>query len=293
MGVELDGPIRIPTRTRRQTMDWGLVLASQGIMATIDDGATTGEGWALLVAATDYPAALQVIQLHRQDHRHWYWQQRLPWQGLLFDWSILLWVLLMVTFYFLSQTTRPDFLLVGRMDNAAVRAGEWWRLFTAMSLHADLAHLVANTFMGTILLGLAMGRYGGGIGLLTAYLAGAIGNIAGFLLYPETHLGLGASGMVMGGLGLLAAQSLAFVRSNPLAQKYVLRGVIAGVLLFVLFGLRPGTDIIAHFIGFVTGLGLGAIVMLLPARWQNSATGFATALVLIALIVGPWWLALR
>ncbi len=289
--MENTAPIRIPARSRRQTMDWGLVLASQGIMATIDDGAT-GEGWGLIVSEADYPAAVQAIRQHRQENRHWHWRQPLPWRGLLFDWSVLFWALLMVAFYFLSQTTRPDFLTAGRMDNAAVQAGEWWRLFTAIFLHADVAHLAANVLFGLILLGLVMGRYGGGMGLLAAYLAGMLGNLAGLLLYPETHLGVGASGMVMGGLGLLAAQSLAFVRTNPVAQKYVRRGLLAGVMLFVLFGLSPGTDIIAHFGGFVAGLLLGGLLLLLPSQGQKSHLQFWATLVLIGLIAVPWGLAL-
>ena len=56
-------------------------------------------------------------------------------------------------------------------------------------------------------LGFAMGRYGTGTGVLAAFLAGAGGNVAAWLASLEQHRNLGASGMVMGSLGLLAAQS--------------------------------------------------------------------------------------
>lgn len=274
-------------------MDWGLVLASQGIMATIDDGAT-GEGWGLVVSAEDYPAAIEAIRLHRQENRHWRWRQPISWRGLLFDWRVLFWAALTVAIYYFSQTTRPDLRFVGRMDNAAVQAGEWWRLFTAIFLHADIAHLIANVSFGLILLGLVMGRFGGGLGLLAAYFAGLMGNVAGLILYSQTHLGVGASGMVMGGLGLLAAQSLAFARNHPVQQKHVFRGILSGVMLFVLFGLSPGTDVIAHFSGFVAGLIFGGLLLLVPTRWQTSTPlQFCAGLVLVASIIAPWWAALR
>jgi len=56
--------------------------------------------------------------------------------------------------------------------------------------------------------------------LLAACLAGAGGNLARALLHAETP-SLGASGMVMGGLGLLAIQSLSLRHSNPTAGKYI------------------------------------------------------------------------
>ena len=41
-----------------------------------------------------------------------------------------------------------------------------------------------------------MGRYGPGLGLLAAYLAGVGGNLTAWAVYGESHRGLGASGVV-------------------------------------------------------------------------------------------------
>ena len=199
--------------------------------------------------------------------------------------------LLLVAFHVASHTTRLDFPIAGRMDSAAVRAGEWWRIFTAMLLHADSAHLASNVFFGMLFLGLAMGRYGSGLGLLAAYLAGAAGNVAGLIFYPEPHFGVGASGMVMGGLGMLAAQSITLLRRGFVGRKQALGGIMAGVMLFVLFGLSPGTDVLAHFAGFVTGLALGGILLLFPSAWRNGRVDFAAAILLVGLLVFTSWLA--
>lgn len=137
-----------------------------------------------------------------------------------------------------------------------------------MWLHADIAHLALNVTLGTVLIGLAMGRYGAFVGLFFSFLAGAGGNVAGLLFYPAAHLGAGASGMVLGGLGMLAAQSLNVNWRNPRARSQALKGVMAGVLLFMMFGLssEPNVDVIAHLGGFGTGFLLGAINVKLKRR---------------------------
>src|SRR5258706_9926496 len=109
------------------------------------------------------------------------------------------------------------------MDGGAVGAGEWWRLFRAPMLHADLPHLAANVVIGLVFLGLTMAIYGPGLALLAALLAGAGGNMTGLILYDRTYLGLGASGMVMGTLGLLAVHTLAHLRAGLSAGELVVR----------------------------------------------------------------------
>lgn len=273
-------------------MDWGLVLLSQGIVATPDDGAD-GAGWGLLVSATEYPAALRALELYQLENRHWRWRQPLARRGFQFDWKVSAWGLLLVAAYVASRGSRPELQSAGCMDSAAVRAGQWWRVFTAMLLHADVAHLASNVSFGMLFLGLAMGRYGSGLGLLASYLAGAMGNLAGLIFYPVPHFGVGASGMVMGGLGLLAAQSVTLLRYGFIGRQQALQGFLAGVLLLVLFGLSPGTDVLAHCVGFSTGLVLGAILLHLPSSWQTQKTDAAAAISFGGLLIATGWLAFR
>src|SRR6185436_21179670 len=106
---------------------------------------------------------------------------------------------------------------------------------------------------GLLLFGLAMGALGPGVGLLAALLAGAGGNLAGLLFYPEAHRGLGASGMVMGALGLLTAQSLWLLRTGLPGRQIMARGLLGGFLLLVWFGFSPDpkVDVLAHITGFL------------------------------------------
>jgi membrane associated rhomboid family serine protease len=211
--------------------------------------------------------------------------------GFLFDWVSLGWVILLAIFYAINA--HSELQPAGLMNSAYVARGQWWRLFTAMWLHADLGHLAANAVFGSILLGLAMGRFGTGTGLLAAYLAGAGGNIAAWLFSLEQHRNLGASGMVMGCLGLLAAQSLSLWRSHPSARKFLISSIGAGVMIFILLGLTPGTDVMAHLGGFVSGLIFGWLLLSIPSISRKPIFNLLAALAFTALVLLPWFLAVR
>jgi len=221
--------------------------------------------------------------------------QPMPWPALTFDWRCLGWAILLAGFYLASGSDTRMFTN-GVMNTTAVSAGQWWRIFTAMQLHADLGHLFSNLSIGILLLGIVMARYGAGLGLLAAYLAGACGNVLSLLLNSWTihSYGLGASGMVMGALGMIAAQSLSFGQLRHKPWKYVIGGVAAGVMLFLLFGLSPNSDILAHFGGFVSGCLLGAALLVVPAKWiQTARLEVLAGLALGAMVLITWRLALR
>ena len=72
------------------------------------------------------------------------------------------------------------------------------------------------------------------------------------------------------------------------------RFLLAGFLLFVLFGLDPGSDILAHFGGFVAGLLFGAVLSLAPeAKLQRNETNTVAFVCLTLIIAVTWVLALR
>lgn len=281
---------QIPARNRRQAMDWSLVLASQGIEHVIEHDDVAG--WSLAVAAAVHKTALAQIHQYRLENRHWRWRKPLFQPDLFFDWSSLVWVSLTIFFYALSGS-RPGLRWAGVMDAAALTGGEWWRLFTAVWLHADLAHLAANLVFGFLFLGLVMGRYGPGVGLLAAYVAGVGGNVVAWLVYDESHRSLGASGMVMGALGLLSIQSLPLLkRPHSNIFRFFAGGIFAGLMLFVFLGTSPGTDVVAHLGGFITGLLLGLLLTLTTRLVQRPWINLNAGIVFAALVILPWWLAI-
>jgi rhomboid protease GluP len=268
-------------------MDWSLALVSQGIESTIEPPSINGS-WALLIAPTDSERAFKTLRLYHTENRHVLWPQPLPWPETHFDWTSVAWAVSLVVVYWISGI-QPDVLKCGIMDSTLVLSGQWWRMLTAMTLHADLAHLGENLSIGIVLLGLAMGQYGTGTGLLAACFAGVAGNGVSLMLNSKPFEGLGASGMIMGALGLLAAQSL-LPRHHPRPSlKFLLGGVIAGVMLFTLLGLSPGSDIPAHLGGFVAGLFIGGVLVYLPAAWlRNHYVNLACG-ILFGILAGMTW----
>jgi membrane associated rhomboid family serine protease len=275
--------MRIPARSRRQAMDWSLVLVSQGIETAIEQGET---GWELLVPVAEYEHALATLHQYQHENRHWRWQRQVFKGGLVFDWASLSWVILL--FFFAWLDSLYDLKAKGILDSTAVAHGQWWRIFTAIWLHADISHLAANATIGFLLLGLAMGRFGTGAALLASYLAGAIANTAECLLHDESRRSLGASGMVMACLGLLATQSFHLWHVSPYTRKYLLGAITAGLMLFILLGVAPGTDIIAHLGGFISGLILGALLSLARKETHKPVINLLSTLLFLALVLIPW-----
>jgi len=282
----------IPAASERQAMDWSLVLVSQGIESTVARDAESGR-WQLVVSPPDMSCAVNAIRLYTVENRARRWQLAVPGTGLLFDWRCLACLLFFVVVFAFEATVRGNLRAAGVLDPDLVRSGQWWRVFTAVTLHADVAHLAANVMTGALMLGLVFGAYGPGVGMLASYLAGVLAFVGEVFLVPRQSLG--ASGMVLGALGLLAAQWIALVRHGLTARQFALRGVLSGCLLLVLLGLSPEerVDVFAHVVGFLTGRGLGAALAWLPPSVLRSAWMDRVTLVLTALLVfGPWWMAL-
>jgi len=282
----------IPATSERQAMDWSLVLVSQGIESVIERDAESGR-WQIVVSPPDVSRAVNAIRLYTLENRRRRWQLAVPGTGLLFDWRCLACLLFFVVVFTFEATGRGNLRAAGVMDPDLVRAGQWWRVFTAVTLHADVAHLAANVTTGVLMLGLVFGAYGPGVGMLGSYLAGVLAFVAEVFLLPRPSLG--ASGMVLGALGLLTAQWIALVRHGLTAGQFAMRGVVSGCLLLVLLGLSPEerVDVFAHVAGFLAGLGLGTGLAWLPpvvlrGAWMDRVALAATAL----LVFGPWWMAL-
>jgi len=188
-----------------------------------------------------------------------------------------------------------DWLYLGRVDGALIRAGEWWRTVTAMTLHSGLSHLAGNIVFGAFF-GFFAGRLlGPGVGWLAILVAGACGNALNTLLLESTHRAIGASTAVFAALGLLAG----FVwRGRLLSQErwpYRVGPIVGGFALLMYTGTGDAnTDVGAHLMGFLCGLAAG--VALAPNRRLLSSAGLqrAAAAAAVLLVIAAWgaaWLA--
>ncbi|MGA1238054.1 MAG: rhomboid family intramembrane serine protease [Limisphaerales bacterium] len=280
----------LPCRSQRRGKEWALALLSQGIESEL---LLSPQGWILLLNPALIPRAREIIRLYQKENRHWhrYFQATPDNHG--FHPAALLWTLLVAALYTITSFTPESITNAGLCSTGGLLAGEYQRLFTAISLHANLAHLLGNLIFGTLLLGYAMARFGGGWTLLSTFLSGAAANILSAWIHGPNHHGLGASGMVMAALGLLAI-SLPPPSAHPNTwQRWLLRGILAAGLLFVLIGLDPSTDVIAHSVGFLAGILSGLILRVLPHQVLHSnRPNHYAAILALTLLLATWALAL-
>lgn len=282
----------IPVRSYAQAMDWSLVLISQGMESIIERDSDSG-AWILKITPENLVRGRAMIRQYLRENRQRRWHQELPSTGLLFDGRSVLWFMSLILIHSVVEAGMEGLRHAGRVDSIALSHGEWWRCFTAVMLHADIPHLVANTSSGIILLGFTMGAYGAGAALLGTILAGAFGNIFAFCFHEGAYHGLGASGQVMGALGMLAVYSLFHRRQAP-AGTLVWRAALGALMLFVILGLNPGTDVLAHLGGFLGGI-LTGIALSLSLRNQRDMLSLDNTLLFSSVLVmlGCWAMALR
>jgi rhomboid protease GluP len=184
----------------------------------------------------------------------------------------LLWAVV-VLLVFRAQCEWPGALeQSGAVDAGAVlHQGEWWRLASALFLHADVAHLVANVLFGMPVFSAVLTTLGRLRGVLLVAGTAVAGNLAAVVLQSAgPYRSLGASTAVFAGLGLLTGHAVRAARRSDGAHRW--RAIVvplgSGVALLGLMGtggLR--TDVVAHAAGFVAGF-LGGLIT--PIRVAES-----------------------
>ena len=213
------------------------------------------------------------------------------WTGCIAYAAVLLWVGYAVS----GGLWRLDAFDRGDLSAAAVQHGELWRAWTALTLHLDVEHIVANLGAG-IWFGWLAGRLlGPGIAWALIVNGGAAANLIEGLLAAPQDRSAGASTAVFTALGLLAAYSWRERRRLPQHWAHAWGPLIAGVVLLGWFGTAgEHTDVFAHLAGFCVGVLLGSTAAVEAVRRALERTpqwlGGALALGAIA---GAWLLALR
>jgi membrane associated rhomboid family serine protease len=291
-----DWAVVFESRRRWECHEQALVLDALSIPHLIADGSRNSA--VLLVPAGQAGRAREELALYAAENRRTITRPGLVPQGTGFPGSVA--YLLVLTTAFLAQARVAfgvDWLGAGGLDGAEFRAGEWWRVFTALTLHGDAPHLVANLFFGA-LFGAVAGQYlGSGVAWATILLAAGAGNALDLLLMPASHRAIGASTAVFAALGLVGALLWrAQGRHQATWARRYAPLIGAGVLLAYLGTGDAQTDAVAHLTGFVTGLLAGVAWDArrpgLPGRPLVQLAAGCGALALVAfcwsLAVGSW-----
>ena len=288
----LDNPAVILYRSllRPRCEERALVLTAVGIASVVR---FDGLEYALHVQAPDALAAQYQLQLYEAESRSEKPLARSytpPTRSFPHAWiGCLLYVVVLVAIgYAVTHGVGPlNAFERGELDSGAVQGGQWWRAWTALTLHLDAAHLAANLGAGVWFGYLAGRQIGSGTAWLLIVSAAACANLLEAFLGPAAHRSVGASTAVFAALGLLAAHSWR-TRYN-LPQRAVMRWapLVGGLVLLGWFGTAgAGTDIVAHALGFAVGGALGVIaagshVRQVLQRWPQWLPGVGALLSIV------------
>ncbi len=268
-----------------------LVLNAVGIKNTT---ARQGHAWVIWVAHTDQ------VEAHKQLQS--YWEENLPdpeqpvsatvvdsgWAGVV-GYLFVIWLIPALSAY-----SSLDFRSLGRLDAGAVMAGQWWRTATALTLHADIAHIASNSLFGCVF-GLFVGRYlGSGLGWLLVLVCGIVANLLNAIVQPEEFLSIGASTATFAALGIVPAFGWrrGFFRGRGFKRGFApIFGAIA-LLAFTGFGAER-VDVLGHLFGFAAGIGMGLAVAHIKLDSISLADQQRAGLAVFLILGTAWIFALR
>jgi len=302
-----DGTSIYRSAFRAACADRALVLTAVGISARIEFEAGL---YVLVVDDADASAASEQLRRYESENRAPPAVPARPeprlfgnaWIGCVIYVLVLLGIGIAVSHGF----ARLDAFDTGELDAGEIQAGQWWRAWTALTLHLDIAHIVANLGAGVWFGYLAARQLGGGTAWFLIVNGAAAANLLEALLGPASHRSVGASTAVFTALGLLAAHSWSTRRQLP--QRWAQRWapLIAGALLLGWMGTggqdatqpdsesaADSVDIVAHVAGFVVGGALGALVAVAAVeRVVNRVPQWLSGLAALAALGAAWAFAL-
>ncbi len=183
-----------------------------------------------------------------------------------------------------------NWLEYGRFSADRVLAGDWWRTITALTLHVDDPHLLSN-FFGLLLFVSGVSRFSGvGISWLLVLLSGAFGNYLNALFYQTAHNSIGASTAVFAAVGIMGAFGMKqYYQEKQFNFRYFVP-LIGALGLYAMLGTSPQTDVLAHFFGFLSGVGLGLLFLpLIGSKILENLVVQVVALSLFCFIIYFCW----
>ena len=301
------------TASREEMKEWTIILAAAGIEHRVVESV---EGWWVLLPAGRLEEARREIAVVREQNKDFKppvpdlpVEDVEPYPRPVGAWILIAVLLALFAWTGAFNPANPVHLALDN-DAVAVKTGQWWRVFTALGMHADAGHLLGNMAFIGMLGFFVCRRLGSGMGSLLIVLGGGLGNTIVSLLARE-HYSIGASTASFAALGLLiGAAMLHHVRRSSLRSIWSRAWIPVGVAV-ALFGWtgvgepppeffgQPGNgegsrvDVAAHLFGMLSGFVLGA-----PFGWVGrvALSDRAQALCGVVLILGyaaTWHLALR
>jgi membrane associated rhomboid family serine protease len=226
-------------------------------------------------------AAHAAHHLHQYDGERRHVRPRQPpvrhypdaWRGALAYVLLLLGVALIAA----QHLPGLDLFAAGAMDGMRVQGGEWWRAWTALTLHWDAEHLLGNLGFGALFGYFAAQQFGNGRAWLLIVLGAGMANLIEGMLVSPGYMSAGASTAVFNAVGLIAANAWQTRRAYSVPGWRRAAPLVGGVMLLAWLGTEgEHTDVLSHGLGFGTGLVAGMIfggrkgaswLARVPQRW--------------------------
>jgi membrane associated rhomboid family serine protease len=288
----MEGPgtaVRV-TPSRRRADEWAVVLAAADIPHWLRQRL---DGWALIVPPDDAATALATLAAYDEENSRE--GVNVAGAGAPSPPMTIVGVvvaLLLLGFFAITgpRAGGSAWFEHGSADATRMLGGEWWRAVTALTLHADAPHVLANAAASALLMTAVCWHLGPGVGLWLLLLAGAGGNALTAAVHGGDHVSVGASTAVFGAIGILAALQITRSRAGASGMKsWVV--IAASLALLALLGTGPHADVLAHLFGFLVGGGLG-LMAALTIRWSLPApVQWLLVAAAGAAVVGAWRLA--
>jgi rhomboid protease GluP len=201
----------------------------------------------------------------------------------------------LLLFFFITTMEHPavPWFERGSADADRILLGELWRTVTALSLHANLAHVLSNAIGITIFIAALSSILGPGMALALVLLAGASGNLVNALLHGSNHVSIGASTAVFGAVGMLGGLDLARRGRKNVPKRRAWVSVAAALALLAMLGTGgERVDILAHLFGFLFGGVFGLLFALVIPRPPGLRIQWACGGAAFAVVIFCWLLAL-
>ncbi len=286
-----------PVRNQRRLAELQLVLKSLGI----EHGISAREGgFYFVVDAHKVERTQRALVEYEQENQNWpprpARRDRLAYSGsprLSFFWAALLGIVFLFSG---PVATRTAWFMDGISSSERVMHGEAWRTVTALTLHADAAHLLGNVAVGGVFLWAASARLGYGRAALFTLLGGTVGNLANAVAHRVMHAphsSLGASTAVFATVGLLVGTQVKVSKENG-SKKWTDRvgPWVGGAALLGMLGASAQADLWAHFYGLAAGAALGLVASTSSvANTQKSWVQPAYAAATVGILGAAWALA--
>jgi membrane associated rhomboid family serine protease len=170
-----------------------------------------------------------------------------------------------------------------------IAAGEYWRLFTAIFLHASLLHIAFNGYALYIFGNIVEQELGRWKFLAIFLVTGLAASAASYAFGDPQVVSVGASGAIFGVFGAFLAYSWRRRELAFYAQR--VRTAMTLVLINLVFSFTfPGIDWRAHVGGLVAGLIAGAAVDGVGDRRTGTVALVAslTAIMLVTVGLTVW-----